>query len=160
MGSLSNLLKLLQILYVDKKVQVIITSNSPFIVSDVQTSNILYLENVDGKINIAKSSISNTFASNINTLLLDSFFIQNGLIGQFAFEKINKILKEICDGNISDENFKYIKDVIGIIGEPIIRRKLEHMLFHNSRSSNLQRELEYYKEKLAYIERLRGDKND
>lgn len=157
---LNNLLKLLQILYVDKKVQVIITSNSPFIVSDVQTSNILYLENVDGKINIAKSSISNTFASNINTLLLDSFFIQNGLIGQFAFEKINRILKEICDGNISDENFKYIKDVIGIIGEPIIRRKLEHMLFHNSRSSNLQRELEYYKEKLAYIERLRGDKND
>lgn len=91
---MNNLLKLLQILYKYKKVQVIVTSNSPFIISDIQDSNILYLEKKHDKICVARSAISNTFASNVNSLLLDSFFIEKGLIGEFAYEKIDGILQE------------------------------------------------------------------
>lgn len=153
LGYLNNLLKLLQILYKDKKVQIIITSNSPFIVSDIQTSNILYLENNKGRISVTKGSISNTFASNVNNLLIDSFFIKNSLIGEFAFEKINSILKDILRKDITEEKFEYIKDILEIIGEPIIRKKLEHMLFYNIKDNNLQKEIEYYEKKLARMKK-------
>lgn len=156
---LNNLFRLLQILYENKKVQVIITSNSPFIISDIQTSNILYLENRNGKINITKSSVSNTFASNINNLLLDSFFIKDSLIGEFAFQKINNILQILLKDEIAESEYNYIKDILKIIGEPIIRKKLECMLF-DKQGSNLEQEVRYYEEKLAYIKRIRDKKDN
>lgn len=157
---MNNLLKLLQILYKGKKVQVIVTSNSPFIISDIQTSNILYLENKDNIVSTTKSSISNTFASNINCLLLDSFFVKNGLIGEYAFEKIDGILRDILKNNITQDKIEYIKKVLGIIGEPIIRRKLEKMLFCNMEYYNVRREIEYYEKRICQLKRFSGREND
>lgn len=151
---MDNLLKLLQILYQEKKVQLIVTSNSPFIISDIQSSNILYLEREGGKINIAKSTISNTFASNVNVLLLDSFFVKNGLIGEYARKKIDRILQDIQSDNLSESEYLYLEAIIKIIGEPIIRRKLETMLFHNISTDNTQREIQYYERMLRQIKRL------
>lgn len=148
---MNNLMKLLQILYKEKKVQLIITSNSPFIISDIQSSNILYLEQIKNKIEVAKKSISNTFAANVNVLLLDSFFVKNGLIGEYAFNKINRILKDLQDDK--QANYDQIENIIKIIGEPMIRRKLETMLFHNTQHNNIQREIQYYENMLKKIRR-------
>lgn len=151
---MDNLLKLLQILYQEKKVQLIVTSNSPFIISDIQASNILYLERKGRKIEVVKSTISNTFASNINVLLLDSFFVKNGLIGEYARKKIDSILQNLRNGNLSEDKYLYFEELIKIIGEPIIRRKLETMLFHNISSDNTQREIRYYESMLRQMKRM------
>lgn len=147
----NNLLKLLQILYQEKKVQLIITSNSPFIISDIQSSNILYLEKKEEKIEIVKSTISNTFASNVNVLLLDSFFVKNGLIGEYARKKIDSILQDLNSDNLSKSKYLHLEELIKIIGEPVIRKKLETMLFHNISSDNMQREIQYYEKILSKL---------
>lgn len=152
---MNNLLKLLQILYKKKKVQLIITSNSPFIISDIQSSNILYLEKQNGIIKVSKSAITNTFASNVNVLLLDSFFVENGLIGEYARKKIDSILQDLLNGELSEEKYLHIENIIKIIGEPVIRRKLETMLFHNT--PNVQRERQYYENRLRQMENRAND---
>lgn len=152
------LLKLLQILYYGKKIQIIITSNSPFIASDVQKANILFLERDEGKINLAQSIIEDTFAANINKLLLDSFFVKKGLIGQYAYKKVNSIISKIKDGNIS-KNQEYILSVIDIIGEPIIKRKLEEMVLGSLYHDAYQKQLVYYEAKVKQLKK-RLENND
>ncbi|WP_253262818.1 hypothetical protein [Bacillus cereus] len=67
------------------------TSNSPFIVSDLPKHNSVFIgENAGGNDIIdALVNKKQTFAANIHTLLLDSFFIDGELIGDLAKEKIN-----------------------------------------------------------------------
>ncbi len=154
---MDNLLKLLQTLYQGKKVQLIVTSNSPFIVSDIQSSNILYLERKEKKIEVVKSTISNTFASNVNVLLLDSFFVKNGLIGEYARKKIDSIIQDLQGRDIPESKHRHLEELIKIIGEPVIRRKLETMLFHNKSSGNMQREIRYYESMLRQIKGLTND---
>lgn len=63
-------------------------THSPFILSDIPKQNVLFLE--EGK--PAEFKDKNTFAANITDLLADSFFIGDGLIGDFAKGKIEKTI--------------------------------------------------------------------
>jgi len=66
--------------------QVICTSHSPFIVSDLPKNNILFLN--DGKVDNLKDN-EHTFGENIHTLLNDSFFMQKSMMmGKIAENKI------------------------------------------------------------------------
>ncbi|WP_180229520.1 AAA family ATPase [Priestia megaterium] len=118
-----------------KKVQIIMTSNSPFLVSDLPSSNIIFLkkdqENNNTVVVDGLEDNKLTFASNIHTLLAHSFFMNDGAIGNFARMKIN----EIIDLLLSDKgvievknNRKLIQNTIYNIGEPVIRNKLISML--------------------------------
>ncbi|MCL9804431.1 hypothetical protein NAT51_02790 [Flavobacterium amniphilum] len=64
---------------------ILFITHSPFILSDIPKQNILFLNN--GKPEDYKKM--NTFGANITDLLADSFFIGDGLIGNYAKEKIN-----------------------------------------------------------------------
>jgi len=64
--------------------QVIIASHSPFILSDLPTKCVSYV----GK-NCADRYGSFTFAENIHTLFMNTFSLENGLIGESARQKIN-----------------------------------------------------------------------
>jgi len=72
----------------NKNINIIFITHSPFILSDIPKQNVLFLE--DGKPKDFKSK--NTFGANITDLLADSFFIGDGLIGDFAKEKIEKTI--------------------------------------------------------------------
>ena len=108
----------------------IITSHSPFIVSDIPKDNIVFLENIKGKCKVASPTFEKTFGANIHTLFMDSFFMDKGLIGEFAKSKINEVIEILIDGDISKvkEQEKYIRKIIEIIGEPIVKRKLTSLL--------------------------------
>ncbi|MCD0477567.1 hypothetical protein LPB90_03825 [Chryseobacterium sp. LC2016-29] len=71
-----------------KNINCIFITHSPFILSDIPKQNVLFLE--DG-IPISFTRM-NTFGANITDLLADSFFINDGLIGDFAKEKIEKTI--------------------------------------------------------------------
>ena len=164
---INNLLKLLQMMFRGKKVQLILTSNSPFIVSDIQKSNIVYLEKrsedngennfIDSynksKILAVHSRIYNTFAANVNDLLRNSFFVKDSLFGEYSIEVINEIIKSIRDDK-HDIDVEYVESIIGIIGEPLIKKKLENMFFDLQLASPVSREIEYYKRQIKALEKI------
>jgi len=86
---LQNLLKLLEE-FPKKKFHIIITSHSPFILSDLPKENVIFLK--DGKQEKAFEH-KQTFGANIHTLLSDGFFMSDGLMGEFAKGKIEEIKK-------------------------------------------------------------------
>lgn len=109
--------------------QMIFITHSPFILSDIPKSNCLFLEN-DGK--PTQRDNMQTFGANIFDILNSSFFLENGIIGEFAANKIKSIVdkegydekdieiaNEICDdvirrfvlSNINAKN-KHPEDLI------------------------------------------------
>ncbi|MBV6716358.1 AAA family ATPase [Paenibacillus chitinolyticus] len=115
-----------------RNVQIMITSNSPFIVSDLPASNIIFLRKsgVLSQVVDGLDDHKQTFASNIHTLLAHSFFMENGLIGEFAKSKINEVIDLLVHGKTSEikANKERIEKTIHLIGEPVIKAKLISML--------------------------------
>nr|WP_278002917.1 AAA family ATPase [Bacillus cereus] len=68
-------LKSISSIYINKRVQVIISTHSPFILSDLPSQNIIFLKKGDKGVQVIEGLEDNqlTFASNINTLLSNSF---------------------------------------------------------------------------------------
>ena len=66
-------------------INIILTTHSPFILSDIPKSNVLYLEN--GK-SVGETIYKDTFGANVNDILHQSFFLKKGFMGEFARDKI------------------------------------------------------------------------
>jgi ABC-type multidrug transport system ATPase subunit len=77
--------------FTNKKIHLIITSHSPFLLSDLPKENIIFLEK--GKQVYPFENNQQTFGANIHTLLSHGFFMKDGLMGEFAKEKIQSIIK-------------------------------------------------------------------
>ena len=112
--------------------QIIFSSHSPLTISDIPKSDLIFLQKNENEI-IAKNNLNehrNTFASNIHSLLTDTFFLQDGHIGDFADEKINYVINLLVDGRLKDiiEKRDEIEKIISIIGEPVIKNKLLEIL--------------------------------
>jgi predicted ATP-binding protein involved in virulence len=140
---------------------IIVASHSPFILSDLPNENVIFLEKYDEKnkekypkletkglengncINVSKDIELKTFGANIHTLLSDGFFMSDGLMGEFAKGKINKIKKfyEIVKF-LEPKNKKYkrilkilylfkikeFKHIQSIIGEPFLQTIIKNYL--------------------------------
>lgn len=70
---------------------IMIVTHSPFILSDIPRDNVLFL-NEGLSYNAYEICDSNTFGANIHDLLRTSFFLKNGLLGEFANKKIAELL--------------------------------------------------------------------
>ncbi|MED4012944.1 AAA family ATPase [Priestia aryabhattai] len=110
--------------------QIILTTHSPFIISDLPKQNLIMLrkQQITGKsIKVKPNGLRETFASNIHTLLANEFFMKD-TIGEFAKQKINWVitrLKEIISGAGFEESEKeQIGKWIEIIGEPMIKSNI------------------------------------
>lgn len=143
-------------------INILLITHSPFILSDIPKQNILFLKTeekekeIDGQVKKVQLSIpqitqdKNSFGANITDLLADSFFIEDGLIGDFAKSKIqktinwlNQILKlkeeistldKITDVKIIASKLKKIK----IIKAPEVEEKIKRL---KNRSFNNHYEL-------------------
>lgn len=122
------------------KVQIIFTSHSPITISDIPKTDLTFFKLECGKILVQKhlSDHKQTFAANVHSLLTDSFFLQEGLIGDFANEKINEIINMLYSEKLSEiiEKREYIESIINIVGEPVIKAKLIELL-ENRLKANL-----------------------
>lgn len=126
---LNDLLNFLNLDFHSYQFQIILTTHSPYILSDLPKENIrLFNREKDLPPKIVESK-SNTFGANIYDLMHDSFFMSNGFIGSFAEAKIDEIFSELSN-KIENKKHKlkidksYIKSIISIIGEPLIQRQL------------------------------------
>lgn len=112
--------------------QIILTTHDPLTLSDIPKHNVIFLEKAEeGKCRIS-SEIQKTFGANITDLLADSFFIKDGLIGDFAKSKINEVITWINENRnktkINEEKLAYYKKVIELIDERVIKLKLSEMI--------------------------------
>ncbi|MEK6495451.1 AAA family ATPase, partial [Myroides odoratimimus] len=157
----NNLLTVLAI-FKDKKFDkelmfsILLSTHSPFILSDIPSQNVLKLEN--GK--TEKVDSINSFAANIYELLKDEFFLKNGAMGAYAQKYINQLIKDVekikadTPKNIIDN----LKQKIKIIGEELIRYNLEDLLFE--RIQNPQYEIDALKERIKELESIKNQQNE
>ena len=73
-----------------QNIHIILTSHSPFIISDLPKENVIFLEKGE-QLNPFEDG-KQTFGANIHTLLSHGFFMKEGLMGEFAKEKIQSII--------------------------------------------------------------------
>ncbi|WP_338840168.1 hypothetical protein [Flavobacterium ginsenosidimutans] len=116
----------------DYSLNIIFITHSPFILSDIPRQNVLFLDN--GK--ITNSFVrSNTFGANITDLFTDNFFLGNYednkfLMGNFAKDTIDKIIKWLNDEKRDLSKKNDFKKIIEIVDETLIRSKLLEMYYN------------------------------
>ncbi|WP_051951532.1 AAA family ATPase [Flavobacterium sp. ASV13] len=137
---LFNLLEFLPVAYSnpsrERTIQIILTTNSAIPASDFLNYNTIFLQKQGDEVldynTIVKDSLNEqkaTFAANIHTLLSDSFFISNGLRGDFANYKINEVLNFLQGTSKKKLNEDEIFRLIEQIGEPLIKNSLRELYF-------------------------------
>jgi len=135
----------------NKNFQIIFTSHSPFILSDLPKENVVFLEKDEKTgncINATKKVNINPFGANIHTLLSHGFFMKDGLTGEFAKSKIDNVIKYLNnDKDTTISSDKDAQNIISIIGEPIIKRELQRMLKNKIELSNKE-EIDKIREKV------------
>ena len=111
--------------------QIILTTHDPLTLSDIPKHNVIFLEKPEGKCQIS-SRVQKTFGANITDLLADSFFLEKGLIGDFARKKINDVINWINENRnkteINEEELERYQKVIELIDERVIKLKLSEMI--------------------------------
>ncbi|WP_419886052.1 hypothetical protein [Paenibacillus sp. B-A-8] len=135
---INRLLQMLDNFFKSCKVQVILTSHSPMLLSDIPKSNVIYLK--DGN-NDPVGNHMETFGQNIHTLFNDAFFVHQ-TVGEFsnqiiqnAGEDLNKLEQSIIrdKGNpdqktVEPVNLEKYEFIASIIGEPVIKKAFENKL--------------------------------
>lgn len=167
---LTTLLRMISKNETRSRVQIILTTNSPFIISDVLKDDVKYLADQERK-------FDDTLGQNIHKLLKNNFFMDY-TIGEYSRKLIEKIIawlsategktgKRIRElyyyfGEVEDE-YAAISKLIRQIGEPVYRNKLEKMLDEWQKRQPASKErrvrrLEGQKKRLeAEIERLKAE---
>ncbi|WP_150452108.1 AAA family ATPase [Arenibacter lacus] len=156
-----NAIDFLSKLFKNKDIQLIFITHSPFVLSDIPKENVIFLDR-NNKGNAIKSNIdrSQTFGANIYSLLSDSFFMDNGTIGEFAKKKIEWVI-EVLNGNASildPEVLKEVDFIINNVGEPIIKQQLEILrnnVLNKDKITALENQVQELKDEL----RKRNDNN-
>lgn len=131
----------LEDLYPGKKIQLLIATHSPLVLSDIPKENCYFLKPNKWLLFVDLQEITQTFGANIHQILNNSFFLEKTK-GEFSFELINRIAENLealkkqkqdeakAEPQNSDavsvlqERCRGYRKVIELIGEPLIRQKL------------------------------------
>jgi predicted ATP-binding protein involved in virulence len=142
---------------------IIITTHSPILLSDVPSNNITYLNKDDNDVTFIDKKNDLTFGASIYSLLNDSFYMEEGTSGDFAKEKINKLINDLKtkENKLLDKN--ELLYTINQIGEPYLQYKIKNMFdekfeeeIKNDEISKLKKERDHLNKR---IELLEEDKN-
>lgn|GEM_PF-2396509 len=120
----------------EKNIQVVLSTHSPFILSELPFNCLILLKKDDLGNVVVQNELENipaTLGANIHDLFSHSFFLSDGLIGEYAKEKINEVANNLLKNNVNASlDQDYIEKFINQIGEPIIKAKLIEL--YNQRS--------------------------
>jgi predicted ATPase len=153
-----ELIKLSNAFKKNKNIHFIITSHSPFILSDIPKENVIFLEK--GKQVYPFNDSEQTFGANIHTLLSHGFFMKDGLMGEFAKEKITKILRFLNNENkYIDCPIENIKPIIEMIGEDFLRNKLLNLYYKKFTNDEKERKKEILKQQIDNLQKQYAELN-
>ena len=114
-----------------QSLQIIFTTHDSLTLSDIPNGNIIYVKKDDDYTRVLSEyeKPKKSFGANITDLLADSFFIEDGLIGDFAKEKIENVIRYLNNVEGSEIGKAEARKLIEIIDEPILKYKLKDMFF-------------------------------
>jgi len=158
----NTLIKQLPIIFPSQKIQLLISSHSPFLISDLPRNNVIILKKGESGTYIDDEVFrKQTFGANIHELFTDSFFLHDGLLGEFARNKITTLIDFLNSVIMIDEENQLdeasSRDLINLIGEPLIKDHLMDMWEQKfSKDDNRSRvelikEIELLKEKIKFL---------
>lgn len=123
-----NLVSILPGLLPFKKIQIILTTNNPVILSDMPNENTLYLQKTEEEKHFVAPE-KQSFAANIIDIFQRSFFIEGGLIGDFAKDKLLELSKMIGSGRrLSPFESEYANKLINMIGDEMLNARFKDWL--------------------------------
>lgn len=154
----NRLCKFIQLLLIpaEHNFQIVLTSHSPIILSDIPKCCTNFLKEEHGYVLNNRDEQTETFAENIFNLYRRSFFMENGLIGEFASNKIDALKARIeqCNSRLGLET---IRKEIGYIGDTFIKGYLLKKLDDIADGFSYEEQMAYYQSK---IEELRRHKDE
>lgn len=136
--------------------QIVLTSHSPIILSDIPKCCTNFLKEERGFVVNNSEEQSETFAENIFNLYRRSFFMEDGLIGEFASNKI-KELKARIEQCHSCKEMNIIRTDINIIGDAFIKQYLQSKLDDATVRLSDEEQIAFYQ---AKIDELRNHQNE
>ena len=117
---------------------IILTTHSPFILSDIVPENILYLK--QGRPHPIKKETLLPFAANVNDILRRGFFLEKGFVGEHAKNQILSLVKFLKSKKKKESiwNNESVEKFIAMIGEPLLHDTLlelkkEHEAYKSKR---------------------------
>lgn len=160
---LNDLLKFFSQNLPGKTIQLIVTSHSPFLVSDLPKTMINFLDrDAEGNCVVVDglTELKHTFGANINTLYSDSFFMKQTLMGDFAKSKIDRLIAVVNREKDFDEEFsswELVQRYIDLVGEPLLRGFLQKQLNNNLKVTQkdvigMREEIKKLEERIKKIE--------
>ena len=131
-------LPIIEKIFENQHLQLIITSHSPILLSDIYKENVIFLTK-DNDVSIDRE-FKKTFGQNIYTLYKSSFFL-NKLMGEYAYKTIEDTVEylnaEISEKKLDKDNLYYeldgdkrnltAKKIIDSIGDIIIANQLKEL---------------------------------
>lgn len=121
---------------INKRFTIVFTTHSPFMLSDLTNDYIIYLEknNKTGLTTVAPSK-KNTFAGNIFDIYYENMFMSD-TIGEFSKQKINYYLTLLNENKASEDDIKYFKSLIELVGDDLLKSLLREKM-HNYETNSI-----------------------
>lgn len=126
--------------------QIVITSHSPIILSDVPVCSVNFLRR-QGETTENVNNEEETFGENVFRLYRRGFFMENGLIGEFAKKKIQALEEVIENGDVTET----VRHQVEMIGDERIRDYLRQRMARQ----NVEAEIAYYEAKIRELRNRR-----
>lgn len=125
--------------------QIVITSHSPILLSDIPVNCCNFLKkkkvgDYEFKTTNVRNTQPQTFATNVFELYRNSFFLEDGLIGTFAVEKLQNLESKCKEGTAKESE-------IDLIGDERLREYFRSLLFEKNESAAIK----YYEQKLKEL---------
>src|SRR5690606_27046650 len=112
-------------------------SHDAITLSDMANHNIVYLDGF--KVLSGEDRPTKSFAANITDLLADSFFLNDGLVRDFAQLKIHELIMWLQNKE-EKQSAQTMKMLIKTVDEPVVQQKLAEM-FDEKMHTELQIDL-------------------
>lgn len=142
-----------------KSHHLILTTHSPILLSDLPRENIIFLDkDAEGNCEVKEpKDMERTFGANIHNLYRSSFFMQDGLMGKFAKDKIDGVIRDLRgDSEIEEKRKKEIRFIIDTIGEDVLRTGLEKLYEGRlplTEKDKLEKEFKHLEKRKAEVEK-------
>lgn len=111
------------------EIQLILTSHSPFLLSDLPNQNVTILDKKNK--NSSQDGINlkiNTFGGNLYDLYSEPFFLGRKRTSDFAYNKIINLIESAENKELSRQDKKNLNKIADLIGDEIVRFGLKRLL--------------------------------
>jgi len=123
-----KLLNVLPTIYVGR-IQLVLTSHSPFLLSDLPKQNITILDRGFNNSTIDGIRLkTNTFGGNLYDLYSEPFFLGNKRTSDFAYDKIKILIESAESKLLSSTEKKELLKLSDLVGDEIIQFRINKLL--------------------------------